>query len=92
MVSQCKIKVVLAEEGDMEAGLTSTAEGHGHLHVLFSSFVMFRIVRPGLEVSTPKVTSLFLKEWAEPEKNRAEEKKKVSLLKLALTLSLQREE
>ena len=76
MVSQCKIKVVLAEEGGMEAGLTSTAEVHGHLHVLFSSFVMFRIVRHGVEGSTPKVTSLVLKEWAEPEKKRAEKKKK----------------
>lgn len=70
VVSQCKIKVLLAEEGDMEAGLTSIAEVRCHMHILFSSFVTFRIVRHGVEVSTPKVTSLVLKEWAEPEKSR----------------------
>lgn len=61
--------MVFTEEGEMEAGPTSTAEVHGHLHVLFSSFATFRIVRPGVEVSAHKVTSLVLKEWAEPEKN-----------------------
>ena len=53
VVSQSKIKVLLAEEGYMEAGLTSITDVHCHLHILFSSFVMFRIVRHGVEVSTP---------------------------------------
>ena len=36
VVSQCKIKVLSAEEVDMEAGLTSTTDVHSHLHPLFS--------------------------------------------------------
>lgn len=48
VVSRYKNQSAVSRRRGHRAGLTSTTNVHRHLHLLFSSFVMFRIVRHGV--------------------------------------------